>query len=211
MILEPDIGDHGRPLLRWRFDAPVLAISTAVLGGGTGLRDWVLNVEVDLTYERTDPEVHLAQIAAANGLDPTRGVGLLTAAPVRRYLGATVAGVEAVATTGLSHPIHAADPNGAADGVARPGTINVVAWVPVPLAAGALVNTLVTMTEAKAQALADAGYRATGTASDAVVVCCPPSSAAAEPFGGPRSPWGHRLALAVHSVVHAGAMAWRDT
>ena len=53
---------------------------------------------------------------------------------------------------------------------------------------------LVTATEAKAQALVEAGVPGTGTASDAVVVCCPPGGT--EPYGGPRSVWGARLARA---------------
>ena len=59
---------------------------------------------------------------------------------------------------------------------------------------------VMTVTEAKAQALWDAGVRATGTASDAVCVVCP-DEGLAQPFGGPRSPWGARLARAVHRAV----------
>jgi len=43
----------------------------------------------------------------------------------------------------------------------------------------------------------------TGTASDAVVVVWPPSLPA-EPFAGPRSTWGARIARAVHAAVHRG-------
>lgn len=214
MILAPEVRVHGggRPLLVWRLARPVLAIATAVLGGGLGERDWVLNVEVDLAYDRMDPAAHLAELAAACGLDPARGAGLLTAAPVQRFRAAAVEGAQAVATVGLSVPVRAADPDDVAPARARPGTINLVAWVPVPLDPGAMANTLVTVTEAKTQALHDAGYDATGTASDAAVVCCPFPAATAgppEPFAGPRSPWGHRLARATHAAVLAGARDWR--
>ena len=66
----------------------------------------------------------------------------------------------------------------------------------------ATANALVTATEAKAQALLDAGVPGTGTASDAVAICCPPGGT--EPYGGPRSEWGSRLARAVHGAVAAG-------
>ena len=66
----------------------------------------------------------------------------------------------------------------------------------------ALANALVTATEAKAQALFEAGVPGTGTASDAVAVCCPPGGT--EPYGGPRSTWGARLARAVHAAVEGG-------
>lgn len=185
-----------------------------MLGGGMGLRDWILNVEVDLLYDRLDPEAHLAEVAAARGLDPQRGVGLLTAASVRRHRSAYVEGVEVVATVGLSHPVNAADSDGAGrEGAVRPGTINIVALLPVPLAPGGLVNTVVTITEAKVQALHEAGSAATGTASDAVVVCCSATGGgrAVESFGGPRSVWGHRLARATYEAVLDGARDWRAT
>jgi len=83
-----------------------------------------------------------------------------------------------------------------------PGTINLVCWVPAPLCDAALVNAVVTATEAKTQALLDAGMRATGTASDAVVVCTPRSGI--EPYCGPRSTWGARLARAVYAAVADG-------
>lgn len=217
--LRPEVGEYdaGRrrlPLLCWRFDDPVEVVATAALGGGTGLREWILNVEVDLGYDRRDPDAHLAELAAARGLRPDRGAGLLTAAPVRRHRAADVEGAEVVATVGLTHPLNAADLDAAAGkGTARPGTINVVALLPVPLAPGGLANTLVTVTEAKVQALHDAGIPATGTPSDAVVVCCPPRvpGRPIEPFGGPRSEWGHRLARAAHQAILDGARDWRST
>lgn len=75
----------------------------------------------------------------------------------------------------------------------------------MPLSEAAYVNAVITATEAKTQALPDAGFRASGTASDAICVAAP---AAGEPedFAGPRSLWGARVARAVHSAVHAGAV-----
>ena len=39
--------------------------------------------------------------------------------------------------------------------------------------------------------------------SRAIVVCCPMGGV--EPYGGPRSRWGARLARAVHDAVASGA------
>jgi adenosylcobinamide amidohydrolase len=66
----------------------------------------------------------------------------------------------------------------------------------------ALLNALATVTEAKAQALFEARVPGTGTASDAVAVCCPPGGT--ESYGGPRSAWGARLARATHAAVADG-------
>jgi adenosylcobinamide hydrolase len=83
--------------------------------------------------------------------------------------------------------------------------------VPVPTSDAALVNAVATATEAKGQALAEAGVRGTGTSSDAVCVACRQrrvGDAEPEPYGGPRSPWGARIARAVHAAVAAGAAQW---
>jgi adenosylcobinamide amidohydrolase len=88
--------------------------------------------------------------------------------------------------------------------IRRPGTINVIVSVPVPLSDAAYVNAVMTATEAKTQALLEAGIRATGTASDAVCVAAPVAGER-EDFAGPRSLWGARIARAVHAAVHAGA------
>ena len=108
--------------------------------------------------------------------------------------------VRVAATVGLRVPTWAAAPSGSADRefgpIRRPGTINIIVSVPVPLSDAAYVNAVITATEAKTQALLEAGVRATGTASDAVCIAAP---AAGEPedFAGPRSVWGARIARAV--------------
>jgi len=48
----------------WRLRDPMLAISSAPLGGGLGLRQWVLNVQVPHAYDGAEPESHLAALAA---------------------------------------------------------------------------------------------------------------------------------------------------
>ena len=189
------------PLLLWRFGAPVRAIASAPHGGGMAVRRWVLNAQVPPSYARRDPDRHLAQLAVSLGL-PGRGVGMLTAADVRRHTSGFDSGVEVTSTVGLGHPIRAAAPESAAT-VPLVGTINVMVVVPARLSDAALVNAVATATEAKSQALADLGLDATGTATDAVCIVCPNDGTPAS-FGGPRSVWGSRIARAVHTAVLAG-------
>jgi adenosylcobinamide amidohydrolase len=96
----------------------------------------------------------------------------------------------------------------ATGGPATVGTINIMAVLPVAMTDAALVNAVMTMTEAKTQALVEAGVAGTGTASDAVCLAVP-AVGEAELFGGPRSLWGARLARAVHAAVLHGAEEWR--
>ncbi|WP_084517838.1 adenosylcobinamide amidohydrolase [Microtetraspora niveoalba] len=249
--------------LLWEFGPGWRMISSAMLGGGIGPREWVLNAQVIAAYARMDPLDHLAELGP-EGAGP--GVGMLTAASVDRYVQASDGGVDAVATVGLRVPTWAASPEGRPDpelrpaflapaspgraahdperltdrgrpdpvppGLPAPGTINIVVAVPVPFTDAALVNAVMTVTEAKTQALIEAGFPCTGTASDAVCVAVPEAvrepvreagaghgaedaagRAAAdggpELFGGPRSTWGARIARAVHQAVLAGAEQWR--
>ncbi len=237
-------GHHLHHLV-WRLGPGVRVCSSAVLGGGIGPRAWILNAQVPGGYPRLDPDRHLAEIAAAEGLTGP-GAGLMTAAEVAAYTTGHDGGVTATVTTGLGVRGWAAAPETAAPEFAasrtaapefaapdtaarefpapdtaapgtesrtphRPGTVNIVVGLPVALSDAALVNAVATATEAKVQALLDAGLDCSGTPTDAVCIAAPePGPDGGEPFAGPRSPWGARIARAVHTAVLAGARPARD-
>jgi len=224
--LEPEVRwrvEDGKRLamLLWHAGPGYRMISSGMTGGGLGSREWALNAQVPGRYNRMDPVAHLAELSAGLGLAGP-GVGLLTAAAVTEYVWRVDAGAQATATVGLRVPTWAAAPDGHADpelhpiwlddvaqprSAWRPGTINVVVAVPVPLADAAFVNAVITATEAKSQALAEAGFPGTGTASDAICVAAP-ADGTPEEFTGPRSVWGARIARAVHAAVAAGAQRY---
>lgn len=197
------------PLLLWRLDPPRWTVSTGVLGGGLGPRHWVINATVSSQYSRMDPDAHLAELADGLGLRGP-GVGLMTAVDVTTAVTVVDGGATVTATTGLGHPAWAAAPDGDVRNY-TPGTVNLVASVPVPLTDAAMINAVVTLTEAKAQALWACGVAATGTASDALCLACPPprdGGHTPELYGGPRSTWGARLARACFEAVERGTSAW---
>jgi adenosylcobinamide amidohydrolase len=197
------------PMALWRPGPGYRMISTGVLGGGLGPREWVLNAQVPAAYARTDPAEHLRELARGLGLTGT-GIGLLTAAPVTDLVQRQDEQVHAAATVGLRVPTWAAAPPGRPDPDLA-GTINVVVALPVPLTDAAFVNAVVTATEAKAQAVLEAGFAATGTATDAICVAAPMTPDREEEFTGPRSVWGARIARAVHAAVRAGAVGYAAT
>jgi adenosylcobinamide hydrolase len=200
--------EAGRELavLVWRFPQPLMVVASAPHGGGLGVRHWVINAEVPSSYGRRDPDHHLRKLSVSLGL-PGRGVGLMTAAPVRNYVLEIDGGVEVAATVGLGLPILAASASEtAAANPVNVGTINIVALIPERLSDAALINAVATATEAKTQALRDLGLAATGTATDALCVLCP-EPGRPHAFGGPRSVWGARLARAVHAAVLSGGRA----
>jgi adenosylcobinamide amidohydrolase len=202
LVTEPELGRaDDAPAFVWRFPEPKLVIASAPVGGGIGARDWIINAQVPLDYGRTDLDAHAAEIAALNRC-AGRGVCMLTAASVERMQRRVDGAVVAYASVGLARPTWAADSDDATSEW-RPGTINIVALLPEALSVGALVNAVMTVTEAKAQALMEAGVPATGTASDAVCVVTP-TSGDPHPFAGPRSALGAPLARAVRAAVAAG-------
>ena len=191
----------------WRFPSPLLALSSAPYGGGWGARRWILAAQVAHGYHRTDPAGHLAGLARELGLDGP-GIGMLTAVDVRLVTASREDGVAAAATVGLTDPSWAAAADAAAAAPATgsrgaAGTVNIVAVLSRRLSRAALVNAVMTVTEAKSQALWEAGVAGTGTPSDAVAVLCAPTGPA-EAYGGPRSRYGSRLARAVHRAVLEG-------
>jgi adenosylcobinamide hydrolase len=202
-LVEQSEPDQHLSLLVWRFPEPRLVVSSAPLGGGIGPRRWVLNAQVPHSYGRVDPEEHLAELASAHGLSGT-GVGMLTAVDLRDSRSEEDGGARVDVSVGVTLPTWAAGPpQPGAHGRPAPGTINIVAVVPERLSEAAMVNAVMTVTEAKAQALWDVGIAATGTASDAVCIVCG-EEGPVHPFGGPRSTWGARLARAVHRAVVTG-------
>lgn len=203
----------------WRFADGRRSLSSATVGGGWSRVDWLLNIGVFGDYARTDLAAHAAEVVASLGLDGT-GQVLLTAADVTMGVEALCEDVLVDATVGITKPTWAADADGTfshrvdgdwspatveveeRSGTPTPGTINIVVQVPVPLTPAAAVNAVMTATEAKTQAMIEAGIPGTGTASDAVTVLWP-DGPSAEAFAGPRSTWGARIARTVHrALVH---------
>jgi adenosylcobinamide amidohydrolase len=189
-------------------------LSSAVVGGGlTAARAW-LNLQVPHGYGRMDPDAHLREEMVAHGLDPATTLGAMTAAHVDRAVTREEPGVaRVVATVGIGVPLAAA--GRVLREVPAVGTINTLVVVEAPLTDAALVYAVQTATEAKAQALADAGVAAmnhdgpaTGTATDSICVAARPGGT--EPFAGPMAPVGVAIARCVHGAVLAGALDFEE-
>jgi len=207
VVAHRDEGGRGWPVLWWDAGPGWRMAASSVVGGGIGERRWWLNTTVDREYHHPDPARHVREIAAGTPLRG-EGVGMLTAVDVTAFCRAEDGGALVVATVGLGLPVWAAAAQRDAAGTPpAPGTINLLVVVPHPLSDAALVNAVVTATEAKTQALLRAGVDGSGTSSDAICVACP-ASGEPDPYGGPRSTWGSRLARAVHAAVAEGTADW---
>jgi adenosylcobinamide hydrolase len=193
------------PFVVWHPDEPRCVLSTCVVGGGWGTASWILNATVVRGYDRDDPSAHLTELASSIGLDGD-GVAMMTAVDVASLQHHADSGVGAWATVGVEAPQWAAAPalDWHLSSARVPGTINIVVDVPASLSPAALANAVATATEAKAQAMAERRLAGTGTPTDSITICSALRSGTAEPYGGPRSVWGSRIARAVHGAVAEG-------
>lgn len=196
-----------------RAERPLRAVASAIVGGGLGPARAIVNLHVARGFHCADSEAQLAAFALRRSV-PSPFVGLLTGAAtekaelaVERQDGITAS---AVVTVGLSNRSAAGR---SAQAAWRPSTINTIVVVDAEPEDAALVNLVITATEAKTLALAEAGISAheggfvTGTSSDAVVVAATGHGPRCR-FGGPVSRLGWLVARAVKAAVDAGVARW---
>jgi iron complex transport system ATP-binding protein len=203
----------GRRAVRVSSEEPLAVLSSAVVGGGFGTTRDVVNVHVDDQYDG-DPDEDLDAAAAELGAKRPY-VGLMTAAytefarcAVESLGELTVAAVVSVglsntSSAGVTPPIGL--PTGAPEAPA-PGTINVVLLVDGALTPAAMVNAVISATEAKTMTLAawdvktPEGDDASGTSTDTVVVACTGRGEELS-YAGPATPVGWLVARAVRAAM----------
>ena len=203
----------GRHAVRVSSEHPLSVLASAVVGGGFGCARAIINLHVDDKYDGERPEEDLAAVAAELGVaEPF--VGLMTAAYTEFARCAVESlgdlSVAAVVSVGLSNTSSAGVTppiGGPADGAAPgPGTINVILLVDGALTPAAMVNAVITATEAKTMTLTEwdvktpEGGPASGTSTDSVVVAC---TGRGEELGyaGPATPVGWLAARAVRAAM----------
>ncbi len=185
---------------------PLTVLSSAVVGGGLGSTRHIVNMHVDKDYDGASPEDDLAEFAGSCGLDGAF-VGLMTAAYTEHACveaesrdGVTVA---AVVSVGLSNTSNAGITPPLA---ATPGTINAILLVDAELSPSAMVNAVITATEAKTMVLAEWDVRtpdgdpASGTSTDSVVVACAQGETGLS-YAGPATTVGWLIARTVRAAI----------
>ena len=159
-------------------ETPLITLSSAVVGGGFQQSHTILNRHVSLDYDCSDPVDDLLQFASALNITECF-VGMLTGVPMNGTRVVNVrkenlsvssiitAGMGNAVTSGVSKPVPL-----------KPGTVNIVVLVDANLVPAAMVNAVITATEAKASVLIACGVKsgggdvATGTSTDAIVIAC---------------------------------------
>ena len=193
-------------------------LSSTMMGGGYIETDTIFIYEVPLGYDHCCPEEDMQRVCRKFGI-PEDAVCFMTAANVKRVLTVKkeeVNGVRAiaVATAGVTNAVYAGErlSQEVIDTLPkhrsgyRPGTINILAVADLPLQDCGLANALITVTEAKAAALMDAGVSGTGTTSDAISVGCPPGEGSK--YCGTATDVGVAIARAARSAVAESVRKW---
>lgn len=210
-----DIGEH---LLEQRDDylairppAPLKSLSSGVIGAGWGWRSAFVNRHVDQNYNMDNFEEEAAAYFREIGFDLHETVGMMTAVKMedaawRKETQEDVS-VFVVATAGVGNAVDVTQPRRSWKEKLTPGTINIWVFVNGKLSEEAFVQGLMTATEAKVKALADAGVQdaetgtiATGTSTDSLLVAAT-QRGAYQQFAGSITPLGIAIGRAVYEAV----------
>lgn len=157
------------------------ALGSSVYGGGMTAVRRMVNIYVDRHYRCDNPENDIAESLKTWGYPAEGTAGLLTAVQLRHAAVAEEHGGEfavfCCATAGVSNAARAGVRRTTFPATWTPGTINLMLAVDGRMTPGAMVNAVITATEAKTAALGDlgvldaeTGLAATGTTTDAVVL-----------------------------------------
>lgn len=187
-------------------------LSSSFFGGGFRRVRHILNAQVAEDYCSDNPAADLRAIAACCGVTEAF-VGLLTAVPVRdarivcaeqhglRVAVLLTAGVGNATSAGVSRPF-----------LAGPGTINCIVLLDARLTRAAMVNAVLTLTEAKTAVLQELGIRtadgalATGTSTDTVTVAIT-GRGPAHPYAGPATLAGWLIASTLRQALREALLA----
>jgi len=123
--------------------------------------------------------------------------GLLTAVPMDKLAVVRVEDVTAFVTAGVGNPNE------------KIGTINIILVVDGDMSDGAMVNSIITATEAKSVALLKSGLKFTGTSTDAIIVAKTERGRYYE-YAGYASELGRKIWIAVKRAVIESLSKWRQ-
>jgi adenosylcobinamide amidohydrolase len=194
--------------------AKLHTLSNAVYNGGMSSADRLVNWKVPLHYNSDNPQADVALQLQLWGLEPERSVVLMTAAKLTHASTAELCGnyfkLFCITTSGTRNAARAGSERTVFPAW-RAGTINTMLLFDGQLTDSAMVNALLTATEAKAAALQDIGLRdpdngriATGTITDAIIlgVSGSPAYGAIHEYAGTATEVGAAIGMLVYDTVY---------
>ncbi len=184
--------------MRYRIESDTLLIEgrfnalSSGLNGGWRDVELIFNHTVPENFDYLEPVEYLESVA---GRFSTKSYfGLLTSVPMDKLAVVRRDEVTAFVTAGVRNPNEII------------GTINTIVVIDANPSDGAMLNAIITSTEAKTAALMELGHRFTGTNTDAVVVAR--TSGRYYPYAGPASELGKKIWYAVKRGVKESLSKW---
>jgi adenosylcobinamide hydrolase len=208
---------NGQHYLAIQSAMPLYILNSSIWGGGFGTRRCIVNRQVHKSYMCDNPEEEMRSFLIGSGEDPEQTAGMLTAAFVRDvgYSADALASlnVSSWATVGLGNTARAGSTRDT-DSL-YPGTINSIVVIDGNLSDSAMVNAVITATEAKTAALQDLQIKtnaddswATGTTTDAVVIASTQRGAVQYAYAGTATQLGYLIGKTVYDAVKASTLRY---
>lgn len=191
---------------------PFATLSSSLLGGGRQEKRYLLNVQVPHGYMSDDPWQDLERKIESLQLPLAEAVGMMTAADVEDVVEREAVGeqfaLRVYVTAGVGNAARAGLKRKTYPGY-RAGTINIIVALDARLSDAALVNALITVTEAKTAALQDLGVyveegrTATGTTTDSVIIASTqnPAYTGVHHYVGVATELGNAMAVCVYEAL----------
>lgn len=197
-------------------------LSSAVHPGGFSNSNRIINWKVPLTYQSDDPVREIVRQYGEWGCDSKDTIGLITAAKLThasinelegdrfKLLCCTTAGTRNAARAGFPRSTFSAY---------SPGTINTIIMIDGQMTESAMVNAVITATEAKTAALQQLGIveratgeSATGTTTDAIVIGVSQAASwnAVHAYAGAATTIGCAIGEAVYETVLEATRTQQD-
>jgi adenosylcobinamide amidohydrolase len=187
------------------------ALNSSILGGGFTRPKNLINVQVEKGYDGGNPSEDLVGFAKKAGLNVDDTIGMMTAALVDdlslQYEQDGNLTVAALVTSGVSNALAAGGKSNFSYSP-RVGTINIVVLIDGNLSPAAMVNGVMTATEAKTLALMDlnvkdvfSGEPASGTSTDALIIAAT-GRGIMLPYAGTATQIGQMIGRTVREAVY---------
>lgn len=191
---------------------PFTTLSSSLLGGGMQKKRHLANFQVPIDYQCDHASFDAEQRVKMLGLPVEETTAMMTAAYIDQVVERSVSGeqfqLRCFVTAGVSNAARAGVRRETFPGY-RVGTINIIVVIDGRVTEAALVNAVISITEAKAAALQELGIcdedgrLATGTTTDAVIVAATQQEqySGVHHFAGVATELGNALAGAVYESV----------
>lgn len=227
VLLTPDFSTLEKPIdfrtdyqleqnddyIHLQFERPLRTISNAVIGEGIHWVKHFFNFHVDKNYDCSDPQMDMRNWIERLSIASEQSLGMMTAVKLKdmAFVTEQVADdikIMAMVTAGVGNAVDITG-NALPEKIRKIGTINTMVFIEAHLTDGALVNALMSATEAKTKALYDYHIKdphsntiATGTSTDSLLIGAT-QQGEATPYAGSGTLIGKGIGHIVYEATQA--------